>query len=122
MNTFGKNIKMLRLEVELTGEELASKFGLTKSAVSSWERRSRFPDEKLLKDLASFFNVSVDFLLGVSDIRNPISPDVKTFAQELLDSLIAKGIINDENDIDDTITELIINAVKLDIKQQKGTK
>jgi len=118
MNTFGKNIKMLRLEAELTGEELALKFGLTKSAVSSWERRSRFPDEKLLKDLAAFFNVSCDFLLGVSDIRNPISPDTKSFAQELIDSLIKKGLISDKNDIDSDVTDMIINAIRLDMKNK----
>ena len=119
MNTFGKNIKALRLEAELTGEELALKFGLTKSAVSSWERRSRFPDEKLLKDLAAFFNVSVDFLLGVSDIRNPISPDIKTFAQELIDSMISKGMITDKNDIDKDAIDAIISAIRLDIKNGK---
>ena len=119
MNTFGKNIKALRLEAELTGEELSAKFGLTKSAVSSWERRSRFPDEKLLKDLAAFFNVSVDFLLGVSDIRNPISPDTKTFAQELIDTMIRKGMITSEDDIDEDAQKAIMAAIRLDIKNRK---
>lgn len=119
MNTFGNRMKTLRLELELSQTELAEKFSKTKSAISSYESRGRFPDEDLLKEIATFFNVSVDYLLGVSEIRNPISPDTKSFAQELIDSLVNKGMINDKDSIDSDITDMIIKAIRLDIKNRK---
>lgn len=119
MNTFANRFKTLRTELGLTQPELASKFGKTKSCISSYEQRGRFPDESLLKEYASFFQVSCDYLLGVSDIRNPISPETKSFAQELIDSMIKKGMIDENNDVDDKVTGMIIQAIRLDIENNK---
>ena len=118
MNTFGNRLKTLRLELGMNQTELADKFQKTKSAISSYESRGRFPDEDLLKEIAKFFSVSTDYLLGVSDIRN-ISEATTTFAQELVNSMIEKGIINDKNEISSDITDMIINAIRMDMKNKK---
>ena len=60
----GENIKRLRREKDLTQEALASFFGVTFQTVSKWERGETYPDITLLPELASFFDVSVDTLLG----------------------------------------------------------
>ncbi|MCR4895353.1 MAG: helix-turn-helix domain-containing protein [Lachnospiraceae bacterium] len=62
----GENIKKYRKEMNLTQEELADAFGLTVGAVSKWESGSTVPDIYTLADLADFFNVSMDVLLGYS--------------------------------------------------------
>jgi len=119
MNTFANRVKILRLERGLTQTELGKAFNLTKSAVSSWENRGRFGDEELLKKLAAYFDVSLDYLLGISEIRNPITVETKSFAQELIDSMINKGMITDKNDIDKNAIDAIISAIRLDIKNKK---
>ncbi len=58
------NIKKHRKEMELTQEGLAEAFGVTIGAVSKWENGNNVPDIITLMELANFFNVSVDELLG----------------------------------------------------------
>ena len=68
MNTlqFADNLTRLRREKKVTQEELADFIGVTKASVSKWETRQSLPDILILPQLASFFNVTVDELLGYS--------------------------------------------------------
>ncbi len=61
-----ENIKKYRKDMNLTQEELAEAFGVTVGAVSKWETGSNVPDILTLMQLADFFNISVDVLLGYS--------------------------------------------------------
>ncbi|MDR0916924.1 MAG: helix-turn-helix domain-containing protein [Oscillospiraceae bacterium] len=54
----------LRRERGLTQEEIARTFGVTNQSVSKWESGACCPDIALLPDIADFFGVSVDELLG----------------------------------------------------------
>ena len=62
----GENIKRLRREKELTQEMLADFLGVTFQSVSNWERGESYPDITVLPEIASFFRVSVDELLGMN--------------------------------------------------------
>ena len=59
-----ENIKRLRKEKNLTQEKLAEILGVTVGAVSKWENGNNTPDIVMLTMLASFFDVSIDVLLG----------------------------------------------------------
>ncbi len=77
-NTFGNRLKNLRSEKRITGEELGKILNVTKVAVSNWESDRRFPDQNTLKNIADYFDVSVDYLLCRSDARNTINDKVNT--------------------------------------------
>lgn len=62
---FGENLKRLRKEKELTQETLAEIFGVSFQTISKWERGETYPDITMLPVISSYFNVSVDSLLGV---------------------------------------------------------
>lgn len=66
MNTLriSENIIRLRREKKVTQGELADFVGVTKASVSKWETRQSLPDIMLLPRLASFFDVSIDELIG----------------------------------------------------------
>lgn len=55
-----------RKEKGITQEQLADYIGVSKASVSKWESGLSYPDILLLPELATFFNVSVDELLGYS--------------------------------------------------------
>ena len=77
-NTFGNRLKKLRSEKRITGEELGKILNVTKVAVSNWESDRRFPDQDTLKNIADYFDVSVDYLLCRNDARNTINDKVNT--------------------------------------------
>ena len=67
---FGKNLKNLRRERNLTQENVADILGVSFQSVSKWERGESYPDITMLPVIASFFKVSVDDLLGVNEAEN----------------------------------------------------
>lgn len=58
------NIRRLRLEKNLTQEQLAAKLGVSAQAVSKWETSETYPDGALLIPLANELEVSLDELFG----------------------------------------------------------
>lgn len=68
---FKNRLVKLRKELNLTQEELAKKIGYTRTAISAWEIGRNEPSYDDVIKIADFFNVSIDYLLGKSDIKNP---------------------------------------------------
>ena len=67
----------LRKKNGLSQEELADKLGLSRQAVSKWERAESSPDTDNLICLAKLYNVSLDDLLQTSQDVEEIAEDVK---------------------------------------------
>ena len=62
-----ERIILLRKEKGITQEELAQALGVTNQAVSKWESAQCCPDIQLLPNIATFFDVSIDWLMGYRD-------------------------------------------------------
>lgn len=62
---FDENLRELRKEKGYSQEELADRLNVTRQTVSKWENGSAMPDLKKLTELAEFFGVSMDALLGL---------------------------------------------------------
>jgi transcriptional regulator with XRE-family HTH domain len=60
----GKRLTEMRKKAGLTQVALAKKLGIPRSTYSNYENGKREPDLKTLQNIASFFEVSTDFLLG----------------------------------------------------------
>lgn len=112
----------LRKEHNLSQEELADKLGLSRQAVSKWERAEASPDTDNLICLARLYGVSLDDLLSTDETSEEIKEDVKEKEEAKKESVSidssgihvvdgdesvhieAKGLkihINDEDDDDD---------------------
>lgn len=59
-----ENIKKYRKEMNLTQEGLAEALGVTIGAVSKWENGNNVPDIVTMMEIANFFNISMDELVG----------------------------------------------------------
>ncbi|PEQ63628.1 helix-turn-helix domain-containing protein [Bacillus cereus] len=71
MRHFGQILKKLRKSRGLTQEQLSHKLNLSRSQIKNWETDRYQPDIDTLILIASFFNVSVDVLIGFkSDFEN----------------------------------------------------
>ena len=69
MKEFSERLKELRAEKKVTQIKLATDTNLSKSAIAFWEQGERIPNAQAVVTLANYFEVSCDYLLGVSDKR-----------------------------------------------------
>ena len=60
-------LRELRLEKEMTQKNVAQILNVSKMAISHWELGNSEPSIEQLKQLASLFDVSIDYLVGFSD-------------------------------------------------------
>jgi len=67
MQHFAEKLKELRLEKKLSQFQLAQAVCLSQSAIKQWELQTRIPNAKAVIDLAKFFNVTADYLLGLEN-------------------------------------------------------
>ena len=78
MNT-GDKLKQLRIDKQLSmdalTDKLNSKFGLniTKSMMSRWENNLSEPSSKFVAAYAKYFNVDLNYLVGLTDDRRPLN-------------------------------------------------
>ena len=91
-----RTIASMRKEKGLTQEELANFMGVTKASVSKWETGQSYPDIFLLPQLATFFNISLDELLGYEpqmtedDIRKLYKELAIEFTQQPFDEVMGR--------------------------------
>lgn len=71
----GDRIRKARLAKGLTQKQLAEMLNITDATVNRYERGIRKPDPEMLKAIADILNVSVDYLLGKTDIPNLHVPE-----------------------------------------------
>ena len=68
----GERLLQLRKEANLTQDELAAILKINKHSISSYERGKSEPPDEIKIAIAKYFNVSVDYLLGVTDVPSAI--------------------------------------------------
>lgn len=81
--TFSENLVKMRHEKKITQEQLADFLGVTKASVSKWETGNTLPDIQILPLLASYFDLTLDELLGYE--RNLSKEQIKCLYHRLAD-------------------------------------
>jgi len=71
---FGVRLKALRDKKGMRQEDVGSLFKMQKSTVSQWES-GRLPHPTIIVQLADYFNVTTDYLLGRTDSYTPEGPN-----------------------------------------------
>lgn len=68
LSMFSNNLKTYRLKFDLTQQKLAEMVGTSKSAISMYEQGNRMPEYETLEAFADIFNISMDKLMGRSEV------------------------------------------------------
>ena len=90
----GERLLELRKDAGLTQDDLALILNINKHSISSYERDKSEPPDAIKIAIAKYFNVSIDYLLGVTDIPTPLARQKavlrlpKNFPQEKLTDLM----------------------------------
>ena len=103
----GKDLERYRLEFNLSQREVAEVVSVSTKTIGNWSKGIGSPnpvqDEKLRKL----------FLL------DKVDDDVKSFTEKLVKELLKENIITDSDNIPGEVIEMIVSALKLDLKQKK---
>ena len=96
MVEFGKKLRQLRKQKQLTQKQLANLVGVQHTMISFYELGDRIPSPDVLIKIASVFHVSVDYLLGLDkqetiDISGLKESD-RDIIRALVDSLREKTL------------------------------
>ena len=67
----GERLYDLRKDAGLTQEQLAAIINVNKHSISSYEREHSEPSDSIKMQIAQYFGVSVDYLVGLSDDPTP---------------------------------------------------
>lgn len=95
-DTIAKNICDLRTEAKMTQLALADVLNYSDKAVSKWERGESVPDIFMLKRIADYFGVSVDYLLEADhseSIQNKIAQRKMSARNRFVISFLATALV-----------------------------
>lgn len=65
---FSKRLKQLRLRKKLSQQRIADMLGISRQGYGKYEDGQSEPDQQSLIKLADFYDVSIDYLIGHTDI------------------------------------------------------
>ena len=115
-------IKQLREKRGLIQEILAAELGITQQMLSKYERDVTLIKVDILKKIATYFNVTTDYLLGVSDVKRDLQRKMKM--NETLDEYY--DLIEIYKDLDSYDKEMIWSIMqtvkKVGEKRKKDNK
>ena len=75
----GERLLELRKDADLTQDDLAAILNINKHSISSYERDKSEPPDEIKIAISKYFNVSVDYLLGVTDVPAALGQERMTF-------------------------------------------
>ncbi len=90
----GDILKTIREEKKITQDQIAQLLNIKRQTYSSYERNKSLPDINILSKLADYFNVSTDYLLGRSDIKN-----YDEYKDLLISTTKIEGLSDDEKQL-----------------------
>lgn len=105
----GKRIKKQRLKYNLTQRELSFRLGLTPKMISFYENEERTPPADIIIKLSQIFNISTDYILGLSDDNS--KKVTVTQKEEVFLSLLRK--------LDTDYTDIVLGDLKKCVKLQE---
>lgn len=104
-------IKQLREKRGLIQEILAAELGITQQLLSKYERDITLIKVDILKKIAIYFNVTTDYLLGISDVKRDLQGQMKM--NETLDQYYdLVEVYKELDEYDQEMIWLIIQIVK----------
>lgn len=90
---FSDRLKELREEKGLTQKEFATLLNINRATVAGYESQGKEPNFDRLKEFATFFDVSVDYLVGFSDVKDKVIETSCTHRRDFDNSLSEEDII-----------------------------
>ena len=89
---YGERIARLRGEAGLTQEQLADAIGITRAALSHYEKSRREPDYGITTKIAAYFKVSTDWIIHGNKLPIPDDLKYKDISATLTEEYARRGL------------------------------
>lgn len=131
MNKLADRIKLLRVENNLTQEDFGELFGIVKSTVSLYESGKSTPADEIKTKISERFNVSMDWLLGLTNERKSVDQlkknnmlNYNSKTQKIYDIIARAKDLPQENieQISDALEALLKHHQEKQKKPDQGTE
>lgn len=109
---FSERLRELRNEKEISQKELAAELFVSQQTVAKWETDRSTPNPEMISKIAQYFEVSSDYLLGISNLK---SAAVKN--SEAADENKKMSVLNKK---DERQIEKILERAKKELTSQEG--
>ncbi|MBS6502344.1 MAG: helix-turn-helix transcriptional regulator [Clostridium sp.] len=130
MYDFGRLLKKLRDDKNVSMDKMIEdikktyNISIAKSTISKWENNKAEPTLENARILSSYFNVSIDYLLGLTNEKGEENLERKTkFVESSIDLLLKhfldSGLITDIDNMDSDTEDMILSLVKRELKKIK---
>lgn len=113
-----QRLKELRKEKGITQKQFSEIFQVASGTIAMWEIGKRQPDIQMIDRIASYFEVSVDYLLGKTDIKKSPSDKPEVTDDDIQFALFG-GKVDDETYEDVKRFAAFIKAKKEEQKKEK---
>ena len=107
-----KNLRKVRLEQNVTQKALGDAIGVTQQTINKYENHPDEPDIDRLIAIADFFDISVDYLVGHSDIPHVIEhlePNDLNYDETALIEHYRKLTVSEKDSIKFVISNYLLN-------------
>jgi methanogenic corrinoid protein MtbC1/DNA-binding XRE family transcriptional regulator len=112
MSDFGTRLKTIRKARKITQSDLSKALGIAQSTVANYENNTRFPGESSLKDLSEHLEVSIDYLMGLTDLQS-VAPHHHISAESANEDTVT----DNSHELRDRILQYLIEG-----KESEATK
>ena len=113
MKVFGERLKQLRINRNMTQEELGFIFepNLSQSTIGTYERGARQPSLENLVLISQYFNVTTDYLLGITDEFTTIDTFKEENPRELRDFLNKNKVLFNGSELNEEEKQRMIDIL-----------
>ncbi|NLL92294.1 MAG: helix-turn-helix domain-containing protein [Ruminococcaceae bacterium] len=107
-------LKDIREKRRITQTELADYLGVKRNTISRYETGDREPNNETLVRIAEYFDVSVDYLLGKTDITAPPSANI--------DDILLHALFDGDKEVTEEMMDEVKNFAQYVKEREKKKK
>jgi transcriptional regulator with XRE-family HTH domain len=119
VDVFAQRLKDLRIQRGLSLNQLAKDIGVTAQSLSLYENSKRTINIDLLNDIAKYFNVSADYLIGLSDVAS-LDTDMQAVCDYIGLDDVSVGIVKNAATTRKNVLLMINNGKVKKIMETEG--
>lgn len=110
MSDFGSRLKHIRKTRKITQKDLAKNIQVAQSTIANYENNVRFPGIEILRQISDYLEISVDYLLGLTELKKIEVIDNRYKLETVYLSLIDMLILGETEEVTKIINTFISNG------------